>query len=426
MRQVGSLLLLLLLLIGTTTARAQNNFEENQDDELAADTLELSDSTDISQDSLQLHLPWPQSFQAEMERLLHNDLFELSQVGVMVYDLDADSVLFCRNERQRMRPASTMKIITAISALDCLGGSYQFRTQLRYDGAVDNNTLTGNLYCIGGMDPRFNSDDMKAFVQSIKDMGVDTIRGNVCADLSFKDKRPYGSGWCWDDDNWTLSPLLVGKRAVFMPRFLTALSAEGIVFEGDTLSDKVTPSGSTYEICTRTHSIDQILGRMLKESDNLYAESMFYQIAHATGQSWASARQARQVINRIIAKTGLKPSMYTVADGSGLSLYNYVTPELEVMMLRYAWRSDGIYEHLYPALPIAGVDGTLRKRMRGTFAEGNVHAKTGTVEGIRSLAGYAKAANGHMLAFSIINQGVRLSGPARHFQDRVCNAMCRP
>lgn len=425
MRQTIALLLALLLWIGTTAANAQSIYEEGQDDEQAVDTLELAENDSLAQDSLQLHLPWPQSLQAEIEKLLQNDLFELSQVGLMVYDLDADSILFRHNERQRMRPASTMKVITAITALDCLGGSYQFRTQLRYDGSVDNNTLTGNLYCVGGMDPRFNNDDMKAFVQSLKDMGVDTIRGNVCADLSFKDKNKFGRGWCWDDDNWTLTPLLVGKRDVFMPRFLKALTSEGIVVEGDTVH-RVAPSGSTYEICTRTHSIDQILARMMKESDNLYAESMFYQIAHATGQSWASARQARQVVNRVIARTGLKPSMYTVADGSGLSLYDYLTPELEVMMLRYAWRSDGIYEHLYPALSIAGVDGTLKSRMRGTFAEGNVHAKTGTVEGVRSLAGYAKAANGHTLAFCIINQGVRFSGPARRFQDRVCNAMCRP
>lgn len=419
---IKNLWFLLLLLLPAVTLRAQEIVVDDYPDN---DTIAAADSTTYDEDSTQMRLSWPQSLQAEITRLLHNDLFEKSQVGVMVYDLDADSAIFCYNERQRLRPASTMKLITAISALDCLGGSYQFRTQLRYDGSINNRTLTGNLYCIGGMDPRFNHDDMKAFVQSLKEMGVDTIRGNICADVSFKDRTRLGNGWCWDDDNWVLTPLLVNKHDVFLPRLLRALSDDGIVLKGDTLT-RTTPAGSTYEICTRTHSISQILGRMLKESDNLFAESMFYQIAHHSGQQWASAKQARTIIKRIIAKTGLNPADYDVADGSGLSLYNYVTPQLEVMMLRYAWQNSGIYEHLYPALPIAGVDGTLRSRMKGSFAEGNVHAKTGTVTGIRSLAGYAKAANGHMLAFSIINQGVRLSAPARRFQDRVCNAMCRP
>lgn len=86
-----------------------------------------------------------------------------------------------------MRPASTMKLLTAITALDKLGGSYQFKTQLKYTGKIENGVLTGDVYCIGGMDPRFNSDDLAAFANSLKEMGVDTIRGNVYADRSMKD-----------------------------------------------------------------------------------------------------------------------------------------------------------------------------------------------------------------------------------------------
>ena len=123
---------------------------------------------------------------------------------------------------------------------------------------------------------------------------------------------------------------------------------------------------------------------------------------------------------------GLNPSDYKVADGSGLSLYNYVSAELEVALLRYAFRNENIYLHLYPSLPIAGEDGTLKKRMKGTFAAGNVHAKTGTLTCVTSLAGYCTAANGHRLAFAIINQGCLRDADSRAFQDRVCVAMCQP
>ena len=122
---------------------------------------------------------------------------------------------------------------------------------------------------------------------------------------------------------------------------------------------------------------------------------------------------------------GPKPKRYNIADGSGLSLYNYVSPMLEVMFLRYAYRNENIYPHLLHALPIAGFDGTLKSRMKRTDAFENVRAKTGTVTCVSSLAGYCTAQNGHRLCFSIINQGVIHSSNARHFQDRVCNAMCQ-
>ena len=79
-----------------------------------------------------------------------------------------------------------------------------------------------------------------------------------------------------------------------------------------------------------------------------------------------------------------------------------------------------------PALPIAGVDGTLKKRMKGSFTRDNVKAKTGTLTGISSLAGYCQAANGHMLCFAIINQGVMHGRNGRAFQDRVCTILCAP
>ena len=177
---------------------------------------------------------------------------------------------------------------------------------------------------------------------------------------------------------------------------------------------------------TRTHTIDQVLMPMMKESDNLCAEALFYQLGASTGAHPATARDARTVVRRLVEKVGLRPSDYRIADGSGLSLYNYVTAELEVMLLRYAYQNTNIYMHLLPSLPVAGEDGTLRRRMRGAFTSGNVKAKTGSVTAISSLAGYCTAANGHVLCFAIINQGIRRGSEGRAFQDRVCEALCRP
>ena len=122
---------------------------------------------------------------------------------------------------------------------------------------------------------------------------------------------------------------------------------------------------------------------------------------------------------------GLDPLDYTIADGSGLSLYNYVTAEMIVRLLRYAYDNREIYDHLYPALPVAGVDGTLENRMTKGACRGNVHAKTGTVSGVSTLGGYCQAANGHTLCFAILNQGLVKASDGRAFQDQICDAICR-
>ncbi|MBM6660472.1 D-alanyl-D-alanine carboxypeptidase/D-alanyl-D-alanine endopeptidase [Marseilla massiliensis] len=367
---------------------------------------------------------WPDNVAGRIDRLLGNELFNRSQVALMVYDLTADSAIYCHNERQLLRPASTMKVVTAIAAIDRLGGSFQFKTTLSYTGAIEDGVLNGDVYLVGGFDPRFNSDDMGSFVDGIRRMGIDTIRGRIVADKSMKDADMLGEGWCWDDDNPVLSPLLISRRDVFVKRFVDRLRDEGVVVEADTVAGR--QPGGAYEVGTRTHTIDQVLMPMMKESDNLCAEALFYQLGASTGAHPATARDARTVVRRLVEKVGLRPSDYRIADGSGLSLYNYVTAELEVMLLRYAYQNTNIYMHLLPSLPVAGEDGTLRRRMRGTFTSGNVKAKTGSVTAISSLAGYCTAANGHVLCFAIINQGIRRGSEGRAFQDRVCEALCRP
>ena len=406
---------LLMWLAGiSAAAQTTDDNDSTTTDFFVADTLSVDT----------LMLSWPQSVQVGIDRLLADEMFKTSQVAVMVYDLDADSAIYRFNERQLLRPASTMKILTAVAAIDRLGGSHRFKTELCYTGKIENATLTGNLYCVGGFDPRFNTDDMHAFIESLRKMGIDTIRGGLYADKSMKDSALLGSGWCWDDNNPVLSPLIYGRRDVFMDKFVQELSEAGIIIEAFTTTGNTPQEAIT--ICSRFHTIDQILMRMMKESDNLYAEAMYYQMAAATDNKQATGKNAASVVNRLIDKLGLRSADYRIADGSGLSLYNYVSAELEIQMLRYAYRNANIYLHLYPSLPVAGVDGTLKSRMKNVFTLGNVRAKTGTLAGIISLAGYCTASNGHRLCFAIINQGIMRGRNARNFQDKVCTILCKP
>ena len=123
-------------------------------------------------------------------------------------------------------------------------------------------------------------------------------------------------------------------------------------------------------------------------------------------------------------RLGFNPEYYRIEDGSGVSLYNYVSPRLLLEYLKCAYYQAEIFQPFYESLPIAGIDGTLEHRMKNTPAYRKVRAKTGSVTGVSSLAGYAKASNGHQLAFVIINQNVMKLRLARAFQDKICAIMC--
>lgn len=378
----------------------------------------------VTTDTAEVRLPWPQNLQMRLDTLTDNPLFERSQLGLLVYDLTADSVLYRRGEKQTLRPASTMKLLTAVTALDRLGGDYMLRTSLRYTGTVEDSVLTGDLYCVGGMDPMFETIDMNYFAESVRRLGVKAIRGRLVAVTSFKDDLLLGEGWCWDDDNPQLTPLLVGRKDEFMSRFAEMLRAAGVEVEAPITTGAL--PRETLAICTRNHTLREILLPMMKDSDNLYAESVFYQAASTVGKRPATAAHGSQAVKETLGKAGVKDIQYRIADGSGLSLYNYVTPELMVKLLIYAYRHRNIYIELFPTLPVAGQDGTLKKRMVKSVANGRVRAKTGTVTGVTTLAGYCSSANGHMLAFSIMNQGTLKIAEGRNFQDQVCEIMSEP
>ncbi len=374
----------------------------------------------------------PVAAQRMAERLdslvMADTLLETTQVGLQVWDLTTDREVYAYNKRQLMRTASTMKVLTAITALDRLGGDYELTTSIYYKGTLNGGVLTGDLMCVGGMDPMLDRSDLRAVADELRRLGVKTLRGRIVTDTSMKENEKWGEGWCWDDDNPTLSALLVGGKADFGEQLLRVLKDSRIVVAGVRVVPGVFRGERNADgwrlLTVRKHKLSEVLVRMMKESDNLYAESVFYQVAASKGRRPATARDARSVEAELIGRLGLRAGNYRIADGSGLSLYNYLSAECETMLLRYAWKKDMVCEWLMPTLPVAGVDGTLKNRMKDTAAAGNVKAKTGTVSRVNALAGYCVSAEGHQLCFAIMNQGVQQSSDARAFQDKVCLILC--
>jgi D-alanyl-D-alanine carboxypeptidase/D-alanyl-D-alanine-endopeptidase (penicillin-binding protein 4) len=177
---------------------------------------------------------------------------------------------------------------------------------------------------------------------------------------------------------------------------------EALHDKGIAIDDALTDTLATAETLATLSSppLREILKALLKPSQNQMAEMLFRTVAlEATGTGRADS--ARAVVERQIAAWGVAPSEAVVRDGSGLARYDYVTPRALVRILD-AMRKSPNFVPFYGALPIAGVDGTIRTRMKGTPAENNVHAKTGTLAQARSLSGYVTTADKHMLIFSFL------------------------
>ena len=424
MKQILFFLHILLLLTACAGSRGALHTPENTPSSPPAIVLkDVPASLPLLPDTAQA-INSPSALAARLDSLCADSIFDRTQLGLAVYDLTDNRYLYRRGERQCLRPASTMKVVTAISALHTLGTDYNYSTRLlRTDGeaAKGDSIVRGNIEIRAGFDPLLSKDDLKSLVAALAAEGVRRIEGDIVADVSLKDTLAKGWGWCWDDDDAPLDALTMGGKDIFETSFRQLLADSGIVCLGTFRKGRLTPGGRTVASVERT--IDAVLLPMMKKSDNLAAESMFYHMAAHSGKPYAGRREAVKAIEALVKKKGLNPAHYQFADGSGLSLYNYVTPELLVRLLAFAYNDEALRRHLLPALPIAGEDGTLVRRLRGTKAQGNVRAKTGTVEGVSTLAGYCTAPNGHTLCFAIMNQGIRRTSTGRNFQDRVCRAL---
>lgn len=179
--------------------------------------------------------------------------------------------------------------------------------------------------------------------------------------------------------------------------FSEALTDRGIVVAGALLP----PTGTIDTLfAMKSPPLREIMPPLLKPSQNQIAEILLRTLGLERGGA-GTADSGRKVAARQLTQWGASPDGYVIRDGSGLSRYDYLSPETIVRTLA-AVRRDTAFRAFYDALPIAGVDGTIRNRMRGTPAEGNLHAKTGSIANARSLSGYVTTADGRTLLFSAL------------------------
>jgi D-alanyl-D-alanine carboxypeptidase/D-alanyl-D-alanine-endopeptidase (penicillin-binding protein 4) len=310
-------------------------------------------------------------------------------------------------------PASTEKLFTTLAALERLGTGYRQRTQLRSSALTVAGHLRGDLYLVGAGDPYFTSAHLNALAQAVYDSGIRAIDGHLVVDEDRYDRVRSGSGWkaswmpqesgplsamaldrnAWRADSAYLAdpaPPVLGKLRAYLAKKGIAVSA--VVRRG------AAPSTSRVVASHVSAPLSDVVRRIDKVSDNFAAELLLKELGRAVrgrGTAADGVAVTRQVLG------GLGVTVGTVADGSGLSTTDRQSSAGEMSLLGAAQGSRS-YPALRAALPIACQDGTLVKRLCGTAAAGKTVAKSGTLDTVRSLAGWTTTADGHVVRFSFL------------------------
>ncbi len=198
-----------------------------------------------------------------------------------------------------------------------------------------------------------------------------------------------------------------------------ALHRAGIQLEG-TVQEGILPDNARILVVHRSEPLSVVALHTNKPSNNLSAEMLCKTVGaevYGVPGTWDKGLSA---IRAYLDSLGIDSTTYEIVDGSGVSRYNLVYPHMLVTLLRGISSDFGIEPEFTASLPIAGVDGSLQHRMKGTPAEGVLRAKTGTLSGVSALSGYTETADGERLAFSILMQHFVV--PARNMraiQDKI-------
>ncbi len=214
------------------------------------------------------------------------------------------------------------------------------------------------------------------------------------------------------------------------PRYFGMLFREtceniGIGIQGETVFG-VTPVARKIIATHRSQPLAQLLAAMNKPSSNLCAELFLKTVGAVSSGEQGTAKKGLYYLKNLLNNWGIDTTQINLADGSGVSRYTLVNAAsthqlLQQLYKQFQWRHEFI-----ASLPVAGVDGTLKSRMRHSAAEGVVHAKTGTLSGVSALAGYTTSADGDELVFSItMSHFVGKAKVYRDAQDRICDAISR-
>ncbi|RZU19912.1 D-alanyl-D-alanine carboxypeptidase/D-alanyl-D-alanine-endopeptidase (penicillin-binding protein 4) [Kribbella rubisoli] len=350
--------------------------------------------------------------------------------GVYVYDASRGKPLFSVGAATPYTPASTLKLLTTVSALATLGPDHTFTTKVVSAGK-------GSIVLVGGGDPLLavkQASDYPAratlqtlaasTAKALKAQGV--TRVTLGYDASLFTGPAVNANWeanyvpegiaapttaLWVNEG-RLSPGMA-KRAPLPAQAAATSFGKLLATYGITVAPTVKAATAQAKVAplalVKSPTLGQIVEYINQHSDNDGAEVLLRQVGIATrnGGSYVGGVKG---VRATLTKLGLDVSKARIYDGSGLTRANKVPLDLLAGAVRVAISKDHPeLRHLLTGLPIAGFNGSLRERFTtaGTgTGTGLVHAKTGTLTGVHSLAGYARDRSGTLLVFAVASDSV--------------------
>ena len=350
-------------------------------------------------------------------------------VSILVQRLDPSGPITVASWKPEtsFAPASTMKILTSTSALLTVGPDFRFTTRLEAapgSGAA-TGTIAGPAYLIGAGDPmlatraysRANLDrlgtPLEDLAHSVRANGVKRITGGIVVDETLFDRQRMGPQWK-SDYRWECPPLSgiatnqnradngsnVSSPAIAAgQRLVAALRASGVAVSGPVRAGRDAPGGEIIGQ-VRSKPLRRILVFMNHHSDNFTAETLAKDVgAYGAGNGSTTSGTARA--EKLLREKGVLHAADDLIDGSGLSHANRVSAATMVGALEAANADAEWGDALIASLPKGG-QGTLIHRLKGPVVRNRVHAKTGYINGVASLAGIVTSKSGVRYAFAFL------------------------
>jgi serine-type D-Ala-D-Ala carboxypeptidase/endopeptidase (penicillin-binding protein 4) len=351
--------------------------------------------------------------------------------GVTIVDVGTGQVAYRYHAWKQLAPASNEKLFTTVAALSTLRPGFRYETTLSGVGSRQGATYHGDIFLVGSGDPTLTSDSLGTLAKRLAQSGVRHVVGRILGDETIFDRVRFGPHWkssFYGTESPPLSGLSVDRNLAANGHMVTypalssarllrrALIKHGISVSGKAATGK-TPFGASELSAVRSKPLWMILRRMDRSSDNFTAEMVLKAVGalgDGSGSTAAGLAVARSVLEETI---GADAKNLQLDDGSGLSSENRATSSALAELLARTASDPTLGPPLRQALAIAGVNGTLRDRPAGA---GRVLAKTGTLDGVSSLSGYATTKRGTRFAFSILMNGHALSDwEAHEAQDKI-------
>ena len=355
-----------------------------------------------------------------------------ARTSALAIDLRTGAVVYERNPRLSLVPASNQKLPVAYAALALLGPGYRFHTELVGTGTLVGDVWHGDLWLRGYGDPTLEQRDLDALAADLAAWGIRRVDGAVVADESWFDRKRTAPGWkpsFYILESPPLSALVVDRG-----RYRGRTSANPALAAGSLLRQALQTAGIRVSGRTRTgvlrtagfplaqdlsEPLAEVVRHMGRESDNFSAELLVKQLGAIYGAGGSTAAGV-SVVRAALADAGVPLAGVRLADGSGLSRLDRLTAESVVALLEAGLAHPDLRDAFLGSLAVAGVDGTLEDRLERRPARGQVIAKTGTTTLASALSGFVR----DRYVFAVLQNGRPISTYwARRAQDRFATVL---